>query len=77
MALIKKSELASMNIEQLKTKLAELKKEMIKINMQIASHTTPENPGKIKATKKMIARIIALISQKRTTKKEEKRKKHE
>jgi ribosomal protein L29 len=61
---IKKKELAQLNIEQLGTKGSELKKELMKLNMQRASGTPPENPGLIKTTRKAIARINTYITQK-------------
>ncbi|MBT3261999.1 50S ribosomal protein L29 [Candidatus Woesearchaeota archaeon] len=62
--LIKKKELAQLNLEQLGKKGSELKKELMKLNMQRASGTPPENPGLIKATRKAIARINTYITQK-------------
>lgn len=57
MAIVKKSELKQMNEKLLNEKLVSLKKELMKINAQIAIGTTPEKPGRIKEIKKMIARI--------------------
>ena len=68
MAVTKNKELAQMDIPQLKVKYAELKKELIKLNMQRASGTPPENPGMVKATRKAITRINTYISQKENTK---------
>jgi ribosomal protein L29 len=64
MATIKKRELAKMNIDQLNTKNLELKKELMKLNMQRSTGTPPENPGLIRATKRTIARINTYITQK-------------
>ncbi len=49
---MKKKELKLMSKEDLKTKLDELKKELMKFNTQIATGTTPKSPGQIKNTKK-------------------------
>lgn len=58
---------------QLIEKLIELKKEMIKVNAQIAIGTVPENPGRIKEIKKTIARLNTLLKQlKEKTEKETK-----
>lgn len=57
MAIIKKNELSKMEAPQLLEKKTELQKEMIKINAQLSTKTTPENPGRIRAVKKTIARI--------------------
>ena len=60
MAIIKKNELKTMESKTLENKLKELKKELIKINAQIAMGTIPENPGRIREIKKTIARIKTL-----------------
>ncbi len=48
----------------LEGKLAELKKELIKINAQVAIGTTPKNPGQVKAMKKTIAKILTVFNEK-------------
>ena len=48
----------------LEGKLAELKKELIKINAQVAIGTTPKNPGQVKAMKKTIAKILTVQNEK-------------
>ena len=63
MAIIKKNELKKMNQQQLQEKKTELQKEMVKINAQLSTKTTPENPGRIKAVKNTIARINTLFTQ--------------
>ena len=62
MAVIKKSEFKQMDEKQLKDKLADLKKEMMKLNAQRSTGTTLENPGRIRAVKKTIARIYTALS---------------
>ena len=57
MAIIKKSELKQMNEKVMNDRMGELKKELIKINAQIAVGTTPEKPGRVKEIKKTIARM--------------------
>ena len=52
MAIVKKSELKQMNEKSLKEKMNEIKRELIKINAQIAVGTIPEKPGRIKDMKK-------------------------
>jgi large subunit ribosomal protein L29 len=64
MATLKKSEIKNMNESILKERLNELNKDLIKFNAQRATHTTPENPGRIKAIKKTIAKINTLLNQK-------------
>lgn len=65
MALLRKSELKNMNEQAMAEKLKELKKEMIKVNMQRASGTTLESPGRSKQIKKTIARIYTVLHQKK------------
>ena len=57
MAIIKKNELKQMDPKTRETKLAELNKELIKVNAQVAMGTIPENPGRIREIKKTIARL--------------------
>ena len=67
---IKKKELRSMTVAELKNKLEEMQKELIKENAQVATGTTPKNPGSLKAMKKTKARIITIIKQKEDDKKQ-------
>ena len=61
---MKFKELRVMNEIDLKNKVLELKKELMKINSQIAVGTVPKNPGKVKELKRTIARIITIETQK-------------
>ena len=61
MAIIKKNELKQMKEDQLKEKLKELRKEMIKINAQRSSKTVPENPGRVKEIRRTIARLLTRL----------------
>ena len=67
MAIVKKSELKQMNEKSLKEKMNEIKRELIKINAQIAVGTIPEKPGRIKDMKKTIARIYTQLKIKKET----------
>ena len=53
-------EIKSLDEASLNEKLVELKKELIKINAQIAIGTTPKNPGQVKKIKKTIARVMGV-----------------
>ncbi len=57
-------EIKSMAIEDLKTRLEELRKDLVKQNAQIATGTTPKSPGQIKQMKKTIARILTVMKNK-------------
>jgi len=61
---MKAKEIRSMSKDDLKAKLEELKKELIKINAQISTGTTPKSPGQVKQVKKNIARILTIINEK-------------
>jgi len=60
---MKIKDLRSMPPGDLNSKLAELRKEMIKYNAQIAVGTTPKSPGHIKQIKKTIAKILTISTQ--------------
>ena len=57
---MKAKELKIMNESELDNKSAELKKELMKINSQIAIGTLPKSPGKIREMKRTIARILTI-----------------
>ena len=61
---MKIKEIRATSIEDLDGKLIELKKELIKINAQVATGTTPKSPGQIKQIKKTIARILTISKEK-------------
>ncbi len=65
MAIIKKSELKQMTPEQMTIKLRDLKSELMKIRAQISTKTTLENPGRVRAVKKTIAKLHTFIHQKK------------
>ncbi len=67
---LKIKEIESMGSEELKTKLEELKKELIKHNAQIATGTNPKSPGQVKVMKKTIARILTVLKTKGGEKKQ-------
>ena len=60
---MKIKEIRSMQKEDLNAKVAELKKELMKANAQVATGTTPKNAGQIKHMKKTIARIFTVLHQ--------------
>ena len=61
---MKFKELAAMSRTELEEKQKEMQMELIKANAQIATGTIPKNPGQVKQTKKAIAKIKQLLSQK-------------
>ncbi|MBI2574641.1 50S ribosomal protein L29 [Candidatus Woesearchaeota archaeon] len=58
---MKNKELQAMPDGELKTKLTELRKELLKSNAQIAMKAAPKSPGQVKQVKKTIARILTTI----------------
>jgi len=68
MALINKKEIKNLSIADLKNKLLELEKQLMKHNAQIAIGTVPKSPGLVKETKKSIAKIKTILHQKEETK---------
>lgn len=69
---IKNKDIRKMTKQEQENKLLELKKDLIKINAQIAAGTVPENPGNVKNVKKTVARIMTIMNER----KEEKKKTH-
>ncbi|MEK6856788.1 MAG: 50S ribosomal protein L29 [Nanoarchaeota archaeon] len=63
---MKKNDLKKTNRIELEKKLIVLKMELMKYNSQISTGTPSENPGKIKAVKKTIARIKTLLNKHET-----------
>ena len=49
-------------------KIIELKKDLMKLNAQVATGTTPENPGRIRSIKKTLAKINTLLNEKKEVK---------
>lgn len=61
-------ELKALPQPELREKMLELKKELMKENAQVAIGTVPKNPRKLRIAKKTIARIETILSQDRTNK---------
>ena len=66
---MKFKELKAMPAEELKTKLNDIRKDLIKDNAQVATGTIPKNPSRIRLAKKSIARIKMLLAGKEVIKK--------
>ncbi|MBR9690080.1 50S ribosomal protein L29 [Candidatus Woesearchaeota archaeon] len=62
---MKIKELRSLGEKELNSKIEEIRKELMKLNAQIATGTTPKSPGQIKNYKKTIAKIYTLLEEKR------------
>lgn len=70
----KTKELKNLNKQQLEDKLAEVKKELQKVNAKIATKVVPDNPGSIRQMKKTVARILTIKNQLKNTKEDKKPK---
>lgn len=70
MAAIKKTERKSMDAVTARKRLGELKIELMKMKAQVAVGTNIESPGRIKAAKRNIARLLTLLNDMRKNKKE-------
>lgn len=57
---MKKKEMSLMEAEEMKLKLSELRKELMKSNAQIATGTNPKSPGQVRQMKRAIARILTI-----------------
>ena len=57
-------ELEAMNEKDLDKKLEDVELELMKLNAQVATGTTPKSPGQIKQLKKTIAQIMMVRDQK-------------
>ena len=54
--------LKNLSVDGLKEKLGEFKKELLKLNVQVATGANTSSPGKLKQTKKNIARILTMLN---------------
>jgi large subunit ribosomal protein L29 len=55
---MKTKDLKSKSKEELESQLSEMRKELIKLNTQVATGTTLKSPGMVRKIKKNIARIL-------------------
>ena len=60
---MKANEIRSMSVEELQTKLADLKKDLFMLRMQHATNPL-DNPTKISATRRDIARVKTVLREK-------------
>ncbi len=59
---MKFKELKALPPAELKSKMLELKKDLMKENAQVAIGTVPKNPRKLRLAKKTIARIETVLA---------------
>jgi large subunit ribosomal protein L29 len=63
MAILRTDDIRDMNLEEMKEKLGELRAEYSKEQALLATGTAPENPGRIKALRRTIARLNTILYQ--------------
>jgi large subunit ribosomal protein L29 len=61
-------EVKEMSEKDLHNKLVELRKDLMKLNSQAASGTSPESPGRLRQIKRTIAKILTAQSSKKQIK---------
>ena len=66
---MKFKEIKALEASEVKLKLVELRKELIKLNAQVATGTALKSPGQIKQTRKTIAKILTLMKEREVSKK--------
>ena len=72
---MKPKDIREMDKATLNEKILDLKKELVKINAQVAIGTAIKNPGQIRKIKKNIARILTIKNPEDKNKKQEAGKK--
>ena len=65
---MKSKEIRAMGLPELKEKMSELYKELMKDNAQVATGTVPKNPDKLRRAKKTIAQMKTIMHERATQK---------
>jgi len=64
MAILKAKEAKKLNEEELEKRIQELKKELMKLKSEASGGSQAENPGRIRAIKRTIARLLTIKKEK-------------
>lgn len=67
MASLKMKDIRSMKADKLGEKVLDLRKTLMKLRMQVAGGTPPENPGMIRAIRRSLARVKTFQNQRSKT----------
>ncbi|MEK6854008.1 MAG: 50S ribosomal protein L29 [Nanoarchaeota archaeon] len=59
------SDIRALSDEALRSKVAEFRKELMKLNAQVAIGTVPKSPGIIRKLKRSIARVLTILNERR------------
>ncbi len=62
----KEQDFKELNNEELTSRLQELRKDVMKLNSQVRSGANVQNPGKLRQSKKTIARLLQLLHERRS-----------
>ena len=65
---MKAKELMALSEQELENRMSELKRELMKVNSQIAIGSAPKSSGKVKDMKKTIAKILTIKGEKNLNK---------
>jgi len=65
MAILRASEIRQMSENQVEEKVAELRNELLKERAKASAVGVPENPGRIRAIKRTIARLLTIKNERR------------
>lgn len=57
-------ELLALSASELQNRLQEFKKELLKLKVEVGSGTGSKSSGKVKQTKKNVARVLTILNQK-------------
>ncbi len=72
--MLKTRQIREMAVQEAEEKLLEMRAGLAKERALVASHTKQENPGKIRALRRAVARILTVINEKKKLQKEKKQK---
>ncbi|HIP91296.1 MAG TPA: 50S ribosomal protein L29 [Methanothermococcus okinawensis] len=70
MAILRPQEIREMSISEMKEKLIELKRELLKEYTHKATSGAPSNPGRMREIRRTIARIYTIMNEKRREQKQ-------
>jgi large subunit ribosomal protein L29 len=70
MAILRSKEIRKLSDKDFELKFAEIRKELLKLRAQKSAGSTPENPGKIRALRRTIARMVTIKKQGGNTEKQ-------
>ena len=70
MAILHSKDIKKMTKKECEDKITELQKELMKLKSQISMGNLPESPGKVRAIRRTIARILTLSKERRTSNKQ-------